>query len=231
MERRRSKKSESIEIRLTLEDKQALMDKAASEGRSASDIVRASIASYPSGDQGRARPLAKWSRAAGLLLIPSIVLATAYSISSPANGDRDYRRAFEATLARLDKNHDGMIDRHEFAGQMFIDFGTGRGGDGSVDLIVHRPPNPLASLPDLRGDFAAQDENGDGRITLAEYLSYRRTLAHQLSGTLDADSNGQVSLAEFRHEVGVPAGEPGRKLFAARDLNHDGWLSEQELAR
>ena len=207
------------------------MRKAATEGRSASEIVRDSIANYPSGEQGRAGGLAQWRRTAGLLLIPSIVLAVAYSISSPANADRDYRRAFQSTLDRLDKDHDGTIDRQEFAGQMFIDFSGGRARDGAVDVSIHRPPNPLGSSPDLRGDFAAQDKNGDGRITVAEYVSYRRALSHQLFATLDADSDGQLSLAEFSQEVGVPAGDPGRKLFASRDSNHDGWLSEQELAR
>lgn len=229
MERRRSKKSESIEIRLTLEDKQAFMRKAASQGRSASEIVRDSIATYSPDEQSSSRRLGKWSRGAALLLLPSSVIAVSYFISSPASGDPDYGRAFLETLARLDKNRDGTIDRQEFAAQTFLDLAPSSRGDGTLDVAVHRPPNFLDSSPDLRGEFAAQDEDGDGRITLAEYVAYRQGLAHRQFATLDADSNGRVTLDEFRKELGVPAGEPGRKLFASHDLNHDGWLSEQEL--
>lgn len=228
MERRRSKKSESIEIRLTLEDKQALMSKAAAQGRSASDVVRQSIASFRS-DSERSRTLHKWSRAAAMLVVPSVVLAVAYSISSPAKGDNDYRRAFQSALARLDKDGNGMIDRQEFAGQTFLVLTPSAAGNGALDAVIHGPPNYLTSSPELRGDFAAQDANGDGRIRLAEYLAFRRGLARQKFATLDADSNGKVSLAEFRQELGIPSGEAGRRVFDSRDSNHDGWLSEQEL--
>lgn len=229
MERRRSKKSESIEVRLTLEDKQALMRNAASQGRSASEIVRDSIATYSPDAQSRSRRLGKWGRGAALLLLPAFVIAVSYSLSSPASGDPDYRHAFLETLARLDKNRDGTIDRHEFAAQTFLDLAPSGGDDGTLDVTVHRPPNFLDFSPDLRGEFAAEDGDGDGRITLAEYVAYRHALAHRQFATLDADSNGRISLAEFRRQLGVPAREPGRKLFASKDSNHDGWLSEQEL--
>jgi len=228
MERRPPKKSESLEVRLSLGDKQALMRKAATEGRSASEIVRDSIASYPAHAEGR---LQSWRRVAALLVVPSTVLAAAYSIASPASADRDYRQAFQSTLARLDKDHDGMIDRQEFAGQTFLVLTPNGAADGALNADIHRPPNPLISSSDLRGEFAAQDRNGDGRITLAEYVSYRHDLAHRQFGALDANSDGKVSLAEFRQELGVPSGEAGRKLFASRDSNRDGWLSEQELGR
>lgn len=164
-----------------------------------------------------------------MLVVPSVVLAVAYSISSPAKGDNDYRRAFQSALARLDKDGNGMIDRQEFAGQTFLVLTPSAAGNGALDAVIHGPPNYLTSSPELRGDFAAQDANGDGRIRLAEYLAFRRGLARQKFATLDADSNGKVSLAEFRQELGIPSGEAGRRVFDSRDSNHDGWLSEQEL--
>lgn len=228
MARPRTKKSESLEIRLTLEDKQALMRKAATHGRSASDLVRDSIAGYPARAEGRVH---KWGRVAGLLVVPAVVLAAAYSIASPAAADRDYRRAFQSTLAHLDKDHNGMIDRQEFAGQTFLLLTPTGAADGSVSAVIHGPPNPLTSSSELREEFAAQDQNGDGRVPVDEYISYRHDLAHRRFGTLDADSDGRMSLAEFRRELGVPSGEAGRNLFATKDSNHDGWLSEQELDR
>jgi Ca2+-binding EF-hand superfamily protein len=228
---RRSKKSESIEIRLTLEDKQALMAQAASQGRSASDIVRDSIAGDPRKRQASTRVRQSWARAGALLVVPLAVLAVAYAIASPASADGDYRKAFQSSLKRLDRDHNGMIDRQEFAGQTFLVLTPKASGSGSFSAVIHSPPNPLTSSPELRGDFAAQDRDGDGRITLAEYVSYRRELAHRKFGTLDANSDGALSRAEFSQELGVPAGEPGRKLFDSRDANHDGSLSEQELDR
>jgi len=228
MERRQSKKSETFEVRLTYEDKQALMKKASIQGRSASDIVRASISSKPSNSD---RPMPTWTltwqRGAALFAIASAVLAVAYSISSPASADREYRRGFQIKLARLDKNRNGMIDRQEFAGQALIELTPSREGKGTFSGVIHGPPLP--SSPEVRGDFAAQDEDGDGRITRTEYVSYRHNLAHRHFGALDANSDGKLSFPEFSQDFGIPPGEPGRKLFALRDFNHDGWLSEQEL--
>lgn len=232
MNKRRSKKSESIEVRLSHPDKLALMSRAAAEGRSASDIVRGSINRYVGGHP-RKRPNIVRMLARGLTFValPATVLALAYSISSPARADRDYERAFRSSLQRLDKDHNGAIDRREFAGQTFIMLIPTGAADGTVSGIIHGAPNPLISSPELRGDFAAQDENGDGHITLSEYIAYRRNVAHRKFGTLDADSNGRISLAEFRKQLGVPAGEPGHKLFVSDDSNHDGWLSEAEIDR
>ena len=229
---RRSKKSESIEVRLSHTDKLALMSRAAAEGRSASDIVRGSLNSYI-GEHPRKPPssLRKLARGITFVALPATVLALAYSISSPARADREYELAFRSSLQRLDKDHNGVIDRREFAAQSFITLIPTGAADGIVSGIIHRPPNSLVSSPELRGEFAAQDQDGDGSITLGEYVAYRHNVAHRDFGTLDADSNGRISLAEFRRRLGVPAGERGRELFVSQDANHDGWLSEEELDR
>jgi hypothetical protein len=46
---------------------------------------------------------------------------------------------------------------------------------------------------------------------------------------LDLNSDGELSLAEFREQMNVPPGDAGRKLFESEDANHDGRLSEQEF--
>ena len=57
----RSKKSESIEVRLTHETKQAFMSKASVEGRSASEMIRRWITNYLQNPrEGTRRPASVW---------------------------------------------------------------------------------------------------------------------------------------------------------------------------
>jgi len=77
------------------------------------------------------------------------------------------------------------------------------------------------------------DQNGDGRVVYAEYLSanVERTLQ-----TLDSDRNGQISRKEFDKVVGMAKTFGGAKATAAMDqwwratdVNGDGAMSRSEM--
>jgi hypothetical protein len=182
------KKSESIEVRVSHQLKQAFMSKAADEGCSASDIVRRSIASYMH-DRVADSGTSSWQHVAALG-VATIVLFFAYSISSPAAAD--HHLDFEAAQARLAFDHAGIVERKKLAAEFAEQFGEER-------VSIPAPSGPQAK--------------------------------HSAFLTLDLDSDGRLSQAEFRELMGVPAGDPGHERFESMDMNHDGWLSEQEFDR
>lgn len=83
----------------------------------------------------------------------------------------------------------------------------------------------VAARKKLAREFAG--EFGGERLTIATPADAQTK--HFAFSTLDLDSDGRLSLAEFRQLTAVPPGEAGRKLFESEDTNRDGWLSEQEF--
>jgi len=182
-----SKKSESIEVRLSHGEKQAFMSKASFEGRTVSEVVRHSIASYLS-DERQRRSGSIWKHSAAFA-VAGITLLFAFSISSPAAADR--HREFEALKARAayDRTTD-KVERERLAKEFAKEFASQR-------IVL--------SAPD-------------------------RQAIHIAFTDLDFDSDGRLSLTEYRHLIGVPDGDAGRRLFEAHDRSHDRWLSEQEFS-
>lgn len=106
------KKSETLEIRIPYEAKQAFMARCQQEGRSASEAVRGFIEAElapPRPTRRRLRLAAAALIAAGVggAALPS--LAGAAAANDPAN-DLVRRAAF----ARLDANHDGVLTLDEY---------------------------------------------------------------------------------------------------------------------
>ncbi len=105
----RSKKSETLEVRLSLEAKAAFMARCRDQGRTASAAVRAFVEQELSpaapAPRARSRPwrVAIAAAAAGL----AVGAVAAPSLAHPA---RDARSAFD----RLDRNHDGVLSFDEF---------------------------------------------------------------------------------------------------------------------
>ena len=187
MSERRSKKSESIEVRLTHDDKQAFMNKAADEGCSASEIVRRSIANYL--HDGREDRAAIWKHAAAFA-IAGIVLMFAHAISSPATANDLSERQMEALRAALAFDRSSISERRRLAKEYADEFAQQR-------VLVAAPYKPEQKELTFRG--------------------------------LDLDTDGWLSLTEYRRLMGVPEGAAGRKLFQSLDGNRDGRLSKQEF--
>ena len=83
----------------------------------------------------------------------------------------------------------------------------------------------LSDRKRLATEFAG--EFGKERLFVAAFA--RPGMKHAAFSTLDLNSDGWLSLAEFRQLMDVPPGVAGRKLFESKDSNHDGRLSEQEF--
>ena len=104
---RPSKKSETIEIRLSHEAKTAFMDRCRGERRTASEAIRLFIDAELGGPQRRQR-LPSWRIAAAGVIGAALGLGAA--APSFAHATETSRAAFE----KLDRNHDGVVSYAEF---------------------------------------------------------------------------------------------------------------------
>ncbi|MGK7902451.1 MAG: EF-hand domain-containing protein [Hormoscilla sp.] len=123
-------------------------------------------------------------------------------------------------------------------------------------IAAMRGIQPGASeFEDIRGKYVAiwsnfwqaADVNGDGKVELEEYLSVAEksiasfassvklqeahvAKANTIFGCLDADGNGEISLAEYKQFcTAVGIGEQlAEEAFARLDENGDGVLSREE---
>jgi hypothetical protein len=153
------KKTESLEIRLPHATKQAFMARCRSEGRSASEAMRAFI------EASVADPAPARSKAPVRLLAAGAALLAFGAMAAPSLA----HPGLPAQFARLDANHDGLLSPEEFAGaaslKIAVSVGAGeRLADGSPD----------AGLRDrlIRREFDRIDADRNGRISLAELRRY-----------------------------------------------------------
>lgn len=102
------KKSESLEIRIPYEAKQAFMARCQRDGRSASEALR----SFIDAEIAPARPAARRSRLLVGVLIAAAVGAVALpSLARQPVADDLLRRA---AFAQQDANHDGVLSLGEY---------------------------------------------------------------------------------------------------------------------
>jgi hypothetical protein len=151
------KKTETIELRLPYETKQAFMARCHAAGRSASEELRGFIAGYVN-DGARKRVDRK--RLAIRVGLVFVALAAATAVAEPALA----RASVSASFERIDANHDGKISFAEFARTVRPDVALGVG-----------PTLPMSSdlkARVLRESFDRIDANRDGEIDLTEFRRY-----------------------------------------------------------
>jgi Ca2+-binding EF-hand superfamily protein len=221
----RSKKSETLEIRVSYDEKQALMQRAADEGRSASAILRHLIAQYmrPAPAKGGV-PKLRWQPAATIALA-ACSLAIAYSVTTPATAVPDMRRLFD----NLDRDHNGVIDPAEYAHQGMFVIASQEEPPAPSHANAAHPSVMVSSTIQLRDDFRGEDANGDGVVTYDEFLAYSHSLARRSFALMDVNRDGSLSLDEFEKAAGKGTGNAPRQLFEAKDKNHDGKLTFVEF--
>jgi len=172
-----------------------------------------------------------------------------------ANGDgkladdevgEDHSRLFQRLLRRHDADGDGMLSSTEFAAGL---------KEAPSDIPADEPPSaePNEQLTRfLQADpvelFKRLDANSDGKLVLDEVPAEGRPQFGQFFERADIDRDKALTSDEFRkgHEqvrqyLGTAApgqgqaetrpGGPGQRLFRALDLDGDGELSAEEIAK
>lgn len=154
------KKTETIELRLPYQTKQAFMARCSAAGVSASEVLRGFIAGYL---ESCARPRSNRAALAARVGLALGALAAVGVIAEPALA----RAAVSASFSRMDANHDGGITWLEFSRaarpQVVLEMGSSRADAGlSADLRTRV----------LNDSFARIDKDRDGSISRKEYEAF-----------------------------------------------------------
>lgn len=185
MSRRSPKKSETLEVRIPHEVKDALMRKAHAEGRSASEVVRMSIDSYLAVQPKEARSMfiGLWKPAA-LAGAAAIAIVSSAISPAPSHAKPDLRSVFQM----LDRNRDGNISLSEFlrdATDPNVErmhhahmAGEGPKGMAAAHAQMMKAGGKLSATM-LRSHFAQLDSNRDGTVTFSEFLAFHSKMRAQ----------------------------------------------------
>jgi len=245
-DRRWTKKSETLEVRMSHEQKTALTEHCQATGQNASGLVRQLIAAHLRSTSWRTvinrertqamissitrRPRAAFASVLGGAALMSVALTA-------PSGAQDARAAFDA----LDVNGNGQVTLSEFLDSV-----------RSEGLIWNPRADPDAprravGIDELEGhtrsEFARYDRNRDGEMTYAEFSGRYVALMHASFVALDRDADSHVSADELANALGGigydaasvernsrPRDAMARELIADFDTNGDGRLSFAEFA-
>ena len=238
--KREPKKSETLEVRLPHDVKNALMRKAKREGRSASEVIRQAIDAYLA-ERTREKPnmlVTAWKPIAAAAAAAATVVWTALAPAPLAAGP-DLRAAF----ASFDRNRDGIVTLAEF-----------RQGHAEDRMFVHSGKPPAHSAPQsapftiplhrrlpigtagsavpegmLKAEFAKEDTDHSGSVDFNEFKNFHMAMMNAAFADIDRNRDGSVDAAELATATaGLPAEGP-RPSFAELDRNHDGKLNGAEF--
>jgi hypothetical protein len=175
---REPKKSETFEVRLSYEAKRALIEKARAEGRSASEVIRASIDRYLAEQrkENRSMFVTLWKPAAA---VGAASLAMMWAALSPAptQATPNLRSIFQM----LDRNHDGVITFEEFIRDS---------SDPAIEKMHHAHMKNAAHKEEMTAEHAKMMQSAHGKP------SDQALRAH--FAEIDRDNDGSVTFAEFQ---------------------------------
>ena len=204
------KKSEMLEVRIPHPTKSAFMDKARAEGRSASEIVRESVARYLAGEPRIAAPTQKLlgcvrrhARAVIAVAFAGVSALTIALAVSPATARPDLKAAFTA----LDVNADGVVSLAEFTDPQ-------RALTTDISTVQPAPAARIAIASSSPSDapvyvrFMLDTGTSDGVLPLLV--------------TIDVPASGLA---------GADLGKLVANAFAQLDRNGDGKLAADEFGR
>jgi hypothetical protein len=172
---REPKKSETFEVRLSHDVKRALMEKARIEGRSASEVIRESIATYLTQQRKEDRSMfvTLWKPAAAIGAASIAVLWSALA-PSPVHAKPDLKAIFQS----LDGDHNGAITLDEFLKHssdpaiVRAHHAQMSGKDKAMEAMHAKFHGKQATPAMIRTHFAQIDANSNGSVTFAEFKAF-----------------------------------------------------------
>ncbi|MCV6593286.1 MAG: EF-hand domain-containing protein [Silicimonas sp.] len=254
-----SKRTESIEIRVSPEEKSALQAQSAAQGKTMSGYLRDQITSDGRCDTAQGTTMMKrlLSARTSALALPLLMLPGLYLMAgnTSATASQEAREIF----AEIDANGDGVVTAAEYNSAVF--------GWETEGGEAFEPPAACAEdeieweFADDPMNVAVVDSDGDAKITFEELDTSLQRERVETFLHIDHDGDGIVTMAEVmgeaRHEeaeeVGVspaclaalealeaePVGEGddmspeefARHFIAAYDVNRDGMLTLKEITQ
>lgn len=215
-----SKKTESIEVRLSPELKQSLNELGTQRGQAMSSIVRSLVEQEIAGStsfspqQKGQKPMPQFfkipqtSFKSGVLAL-STLIALGIGLNTMtinvAAANEDVTHLFE----EADTDGNGVVTTDEF--NVFFEEDIADAADDAMDLEDIKVPLACeADLAIIRNHdwsldvqqeavefFAEMDQNKDGKLDLQEVVTNFETSARSEFYALDTDKNGVVRLSEF----------------------------------
>ena len=242
----KSKKSEMLEVRMSYEQKQALLAYCRDTGNSASSLVRNLISDRvePSSwrtvfNRERTQDMLNFLKTkprAAMAGAASSAALMAFAIAAPS-GAQDARAAYDA----LDTNGDEIVTLAEF-----VDVVRSEGliWNPRVDENSARRSVGLSELEGhTRSEFHRYDRNRDGRMTYNEFSGRYVALLHSSFVALDRNSDRRISANELAVSLGGigydtasaernarPRDVMAREMIADFDTNDDGQLDFEEFS-
>lgn len=122
----------------------------------------------------------------------------------------EYMKEVDASFARIDTNHDGVISPAEMAAEQQRELQQAK----------------AAVEQQMRAKFNQLDTNHDGQLSFQEFMAAAPPLRtnespEQVMKALDTNHDGKISAEEFR--------APRIAKFNQLDTNHDGVISPAEM--
>lgn len=210
-----SKKTESLEIRVSPELKTELQRMSAARDRTMSDVVRDLIARQIDGrgpnptlesEPIMIRNTSRHLLRAGLVALPALALGLVYTatLQTPAVASTEARIFF----AELDQNRDGSVSAEEYAHFLTVE------EDFIAEPDCNEQGEPCSAEELATAEVDRIDADGDGSVSYAELEAViLRGLAEEFLD-FDIDENGFVTPDEAALAMAFFAREDGEDVTA-----------------
>ena len=238
-DRRRSKKTDTIEVRVSPELKSEVGRLGAARGQTMSEVIRELV------DRELARPVETETQTGnslmsrfvslplarvGILGASVLGLALAYSFAGQMPALASVQAEARMTFAELDRNGDDVITPEEYARQIAKErtaepwepeiIPAACAGTFIEEEIAEETAKMTAPPEDLAEEhFAFLDSDRDGAVAFAELEAFLLAERAREFLEVDEDGNGFVTLDEVREQLRVPSPE-----------EEAAWLAEDGLS-